>query len=199
MGRIPLRMIAEPEEISSVAAFLCLPAASYITGQIIVVDGGYTAGGFKLAWSLRVQIFQQHFPSCWLLFSSSILDPSTCMNIIFRLCEKVCYLMKLLKRLNNSFFFFTLGDSLFLFLLNNLYLVIILNSTEWTDWNMNFESSHVTNIAMENNSYWKASCCPRGRTCGYINPTSISHTTDIWSFPFMIIPYLSSWQVWCAK
>lgn len=49
MGRIPLRMIAEPEEISSVAAFLCLPAASYITGQIIVVDGGYTAGGFKLA------------------------------------------------------------------------------------------------------------------------------------------------------
>ncbi|XVE96923.1 hypothetical protein REPUB_Repub02eG0265800 [Reevesia pubescens] len=37
--------IAEPEEISSLVAFLCLPAASYITGQVISVDGGYTAGG----------------------------------------------------------------------------------------------------------------------------------------------------------
>ncbi|KAE8689785.1 Tropinone reductase-like protein [Hibiscus syriacus] len=35
---------SEPEEISMVA-FLCLPAASYITGQVICVDGGYTAGG----------------------------------------------------------------------------------------------------------------------------------------------------------
>lgn len=49
MSRIPLRMIAEPNEVSSVATFLCLPAASYVTGQVIVVDGGYTAGGFKLS------------------------------------------------------------------------------------------------------------------------------------------------------
>jgi len=48
LGRTPLRPIAEPEEISSLVAFLCLPAASFITGQIIVVDAGYTAGGFKL-------------------------------------------------------------------------------------------------------------------------------------------------------
>ncbi|KAM7464036.1 hypothetical protein LguiA_032157 [Lonicera macranthoides] len=48
LGRTPLRPIAEPEEISSLAAYLCLPAASFITGQIIVVDAGYTAGGFKL-------------------------------------------------------------------------------------------------------------------------------------------------------
>ncbi|CAL5334980.1 unnamed protein product [Camellia sinensis] len=45
MLRTPLRPIAEPNEISSLVAFLCLPAASYITGQVICVDGGYTAGG----------------------------------------------------------------------------------------------------------------------------------------------------------
>ena len=35
--------IGEPKEISALVAFLCLPAASYITGQIIAVDGGFTA------------------------------------------------------------------------------------------------------------------------------------------------------------
>ncbi|KAL7248381.1 hypothetical protein ACSBR2_003157 [Camellia fascicularis] len=45
MLRTPLRPIAEPNEISSLVAFLSLPAASYITGQVICVDGGYTAGG----------------------------------------------------------------------------------------------------------------------------------------------------------
>lgn len=48
LGRTPLRPMAEPGEISSLAAYLCLPAASFITGQVIVVDAGYTAGGFKL-------------------------------------------------------------------------------------------------------------------------------------------------------
>ncbi|XVE76418.1 hypothetical protein DITRI_Ditri12bG0171100 [Diplodiscus trichospermus] len=49
--------IAEPEEISSLVAFLCLPAASYITGQVISVDGGYTAGGCWPFQNFRFNLF----------------------------------------------------------------------------------------------------------------------------------------------
>ncbi|CAN1329186.1 Tropinone reductase homolog At5g06060 [Linum perenne] len=47
LNRTPLQRIAEPEDVSGVVAFLCMPAASYITGQIISVDGGFTANGFS--------------------------------------------------------------------------------------------------------------------------------------------------------
>ncbi|XP_050369611.1 tropinone reductase homolog At2g29290-like isoform X2 [Argentina anserina] len=49
-ARTPLGRIGEPEEISSLVAFLCLPAASYITGQTICVDGGMTVNGFSLGF-----------------------------------------------------------------------------------------------------------------------------------------------------
>jgi NAD(P)-dependent dehydrogenase (short-subunit alcohol dehydrogenase family) len=40
---IPMGRMGSPEEIASTVLFLCSEAASYITGQSLVVDGGYIA------------------------------------------------------------------------------------------------------------------------------------------------------------
>ena len=43
LSRIPMGRVARPEDIVGAAIFLCAPASSYVTGQILYLDGGLTA------------------------------------------------------------------------------------------------------------------------------------------------------------
>jgi NAD(P)-dependent dehydrogenase (short-subunit alcohol dehydrogenase family) len=44
LARIPLGRLGEPEDLIGALAFLVSPASDFCTGQVIYVDGGYTAG-----------------------------------------------------------------------------------------------------------------------------------------------------------
>jgi 3-oxoacyl-[acyl-carrier protein] reductase len=44
LERVPLRRLGKAEDIAHTALFLCSPLTTFITGQNIVVDGGFTCG-----------------------------------------------------------------------------------------------------------------------------------------------------------
>ncbi len=46
LSHVPLGRPGTPEEIAHAVLFLAAPESSYITGQTLSVDGGWTAGGF---------------------------------------------------------------------------------------------------------------------------------------------------------
>ena len=48
MGRTPMRRLGEPEEVAAVCAFLASDAASYMTGEIVAVDGGRLALNYTM-------------------------------------------------------------------------------------------------------------------------------------------------------
>ena len=48
MGRTPLRRLGDPAEVAAVCAFLASDAASYMTGEIVYVDGGRLALNYTM-------------------------------------------------------------------------------------------------------------------------------------------------------
>jgi NAD(P)-dependent dehydrogenase (short-subunit alcohol dehydrogenase family) len=50
MDHTPLRRMAEPEEIAEAVLYLASPRSSFVTGQVIAADGGWTAFGW-VPWS----------------------------------------------------------------------------------------------------------------------------------------------------
>jgi Tropinone reductase 1 len=46
INRTPMKRIGKPREVATLAAYLAMDESSYITGQTIAVDGGFTIFGF---------------------------------------------------------------------------------------------------------------------------------------------------------
>lgn len=45
--KVPLKRLGIAEDVAGLACFLAMPASSYITGQCIIVDGGFSIYGFQ--------------------------------------------------------------------------------------------------------------------------------------------------------
>jgi len=43
LSRTPLKRLAQPEDVANTVLFLASDATSSITGQVIAIDGGYSA------------------------------------------------------------------------------------------------------------------------------------------------------------
>jgi glucose 1-dehydrogenase len=48
MSRTPMRRLGEPDEVAAVVAFLLSDVSSYMTGEIVVVDGGRMALNYTM-------------------------------------------------------------------------------------------------------------------------------------------------------
>jgi NAD(P)-dependent dehydrogenase (short-subunit alcohol dehydrogenase family) len=49
LGRTPLKRLGEPAEVADAVAFLASDAARYITGEVLVIDGGRMALNYTVA------------------------------------------------------------------------------------------------------------------------------------------------------
>jgi Dehydrogenases with different specificities (related to short-chain alcohol dehydrogenases) len=54
LGDLPMRRLANPEEVSDAVVFLASQAASYINGHTLVVDGGVIIAIVKPAFSVTI-------------------------------------------------------------------------------------------------------------------------------------------------
>ena len=52
---IPMNRYGTPEEIANAVGFLCSPAAAFINGQCLAVDGGFDASGVGIPTLRKAQ------------------------------------------------------------------------------------------------------------------------------------------------
>jgi NAD(P)-dependent dehydrogenase (short-subunit alcohol dehydrogenase family) len=50
LAKLPVGRLGTPEDVATAVLYLASPAASFVTGSIVMVDGGWTAGG-GITWS----------------------------------------------------------------------------------------------------------------------------------------------------